>query len=364
MERTKSRWTIVVFALLLLGGMVAHLLLPDQALSRAERRKLQQFPDITWESLSSAEFSQEVEDYLLDQFPLRDGFRTLKAIWSYYILGQKDNNGVYIAEGSASKLDSQLDEKQLKLFTDKMNALYQQYFPDAQVYCAIVPDKNYYLAPSHGYPTLDYETLFTTVEEALPWATHIDLTGSLTAADYYATDSHWRQEKLDRVVAALAQAMDLQLPDWSSYEAVHLPGFQGVYYGQAALPLPAEDLVYLKNETTEGCTVSGPEDPSPTVYDPAKFENLDGYDVFLSGAQAVLTIENPNAATDRSLVIFRDSYGSSLAPLLLDGYATVTLVDVRYVNSQYLGQFVDFSQVDDVLLLYSTTVVNAAGILR
>ena len=86
--------------------------------------------------------------------------------------------------------------------------------------------------------------------------------------------------------------------------------------------------------------------------------------MFLSGAQAVLTIENPNAATDRSLVIFRDSYGSSLAPLLLDGYATVTLVDVRYVNSQYLGQFVDFSQVDDVLLLYSTTVVNAAGILR
>ena len=66
----------------------------------------------------------------------------------------------------------------------------------------------------------------------------------------------------------------------------------------------------------------------------------------------------------KNLVIFRDSYGSSLAPLLLGGYRTVTLVDVRYVASQYLGQFVDFSQVDDVLLLYSTTVINSAGILR
>lgn len=364
MKQLRSRLTISVFAVLLLGGMAAHLLLPDLALSRAERRKLQQFPEVTGEALLSAEFSEDVEDYLLDQFPLRDGFRTLKAIWTYYILGQKDNNGVYIAEGSASKLDAELDETQLQLFTDKMNSLHTQFFPDANVYCAIVPDKNYYLAPSHGYPTLDYETLFGTVEAELPWATHIDLTGSLTAADYYATDSHWRQEHLDRVVRTLAQAMGLTLPDFTSYDQVTLPGFQGVYYGQAALPLPAEDLVYLTSETTQDAVVAGPENPSPTVYDPDKFENLDGYDVFLSGAQAVLTIENPHADTDRTLVIFRDSYGSSLAPLLLDGYAKITLVDVRYVNSQYLDQFVAFSDVDDVLLLYSTTVVNSAGILR
>ena len=364
MQKLTQRLTIAVFALVLLGFMVLHLLLPDGTISRAERRKLQQFPEVSGEALLSAEFSEDVEDYLLDQFPFRDSFRTLKAVWTYDLLGQKDNNGIYIAEGTASKLDATLDEKQLKLFTDKMNSLHETYFPNANVYCAVIPDKNYYLAPSHGYPTLDYEKLFSTVEEALPWATHVDLTGSLTAADYYATDSHWRQEKLQKVVDTLAAAMDLTLSAWESYTPHTLSGFQGVYYGQAALPLPAEDLVYLTNEVTEGCTVSGPENPSPTVYDPAKFENLDGYDVFLSGAQAVLTIENPNAASDKNLVIFRDSYGSSLTPLLLGGYRTVTLVDVRYVASQYLGQFVDFSQVDDVLLLYSTTVINSAGILR
>ena len=88
------------------------------------------------------------------------------------------------------------------------------------------------------------------------------------------------------------------------------------------------------------------------------------YDVFLSGATPLVTVTSPLADTDRALVIFRDSYGSSLAPLLLDGYAKIILADVRYVTTAYLGQFVDFSEVDDVLLLYSTTVVNSAGILR
>ena len=181
MQKLTQRLTIAVFALVLLGFMVLHLLLPDGTISRAERRKLQQFPAVSSEALLSAEFSEDVEDYLLDQFPFRDSFRTLKAVWTYDLLGQKDNNGIYIAEGTASKLDATLDEKQLKLFTDKMNSLHETYFPNANVYCAVIPDKNYYLAPSHGYPTLDYEKLFSTVEEALPWATHVDLTGSLTA---------------------------------------------------------------------------------------------------------------------------------------------------------------------------------------
>ena len=150
MKQLRSRLTISVFAVLLLGGMAAHLLLPDLDLSRAERRKLQQFPKSPARRCSRRNSPRTWRTISWTSSPLRDGFRTLKAIWTYYILGQKDNNGVYIAEGSASKLDAQLDEKQLHLFTDKMNELHGLYFPDADVYCAIVPDKNYYLASGHG----------------------------------------------------------------------------------------------------------------------------------------------------------------------------------------------------------------------
>ncbi len=79
--------------------------------------------------------------------------------------------------------------------------------------------------------------------------------------------------------------------------------------------------------------------------------------MYLSGARALLTIENPEAKTDRELIIFRDSFGSSLAPLLVQGYAKVTLVDIRYLRADMLDQVMDFYG-QDVLFLYSTLVLN------
>ena len=77
----------------------------------------------------------------------------------------------------------------------------------------------------------------------------------------------------------------------------------------------------------------------------------------------MLTIENPQATTERELIVFRDSFGSSLAPLLVQGYKTVTLVDVRYISSQMLDRFLDFHG-QDVLFLYSTLVLNNAFMLK
>lgn len=358
MTRKTHIWTVAVFALILAGGMVLHLALPDAETSRAERRKLAQVPQ--W----SEDFAADLEEYLLDQFPLRDGFRTVKALWTYYVLGQKDNNGVFLENGTASKLDAELDEKQVGMFISKFNVLHDKYFPDSNVWCAVIPDKNYYLTNGENYPRLDYGTLFDLVETGLPWAEHVQLTGELDADLYYTTDSHWRQEKLLLVRDRLALAMDLELPEWDSYERTTLEDFYGVYYGQAALPMAAEDLIYLENEVTKNAVVTGPElEGAQTVYTPEKFGGMDGYDVFLHGAQAVLTVENPLAQTDRELIVFRDSFGSALTPLLLDAYQTVTLVDIRYVNSNFLDRFVDFHG-QDVLILYSTTLINGAAVLQ
>ena len=63
------------------------------------------------------------------------------------------------------------------------------------------------------------------------------------------------------------------------------------------------------------------------------------------------------------LIVFRDSFGSSLAPLLVQGYARVTLVDIRYLQPELLGQLLDFHG-QDVLLLYSTLVLNSAGAIK
>ena len=370
MEKTKRILTVSVLALFLVGGMLLHLLLPDGEFSKSERRRLLQLPEITREALLSGEYASDLEDYLLDQFPVRDGFRTLKSIWTYYILGQKDNNGIVIGKdpfsdhNTVAKLEPQLDEKQVGMFISKFNTLQQKHFPNSKVSCVVIPDKMYALT-GDNYPRMDYEKLMQMLEDGMPGMdVRRNLFDSLISDSYYTTDSHWRQEKLQWVLEDLELILDIDLPALDTYEQTVLPGFKGVYHGQAALPMAAEDLIYLENEVTKNAVVTGPElQGAQSIYAPEKFTGMDGYDVFLHGAQAVLTIENPLAETDRELILFRDSYGSSIAPLLLPAYKSITLVDIRYVNTMMLDRFVDFHG-QDVLILYSTTLINGASILQ
>jgi hypothetical protein len=149
-----------------------------------------------------------------------------------------------------------------------------------------------------------------------------------------------------------------------SYTLNSLHPFSGVYLGQSALSIPQDSLCYLTNPVIDAAIVESAElEGRLPVYAPEKLSGIDGYDVFLHGAQAFLTLENPLAETERELVIFRDSFGSSLAPLLLDGYRKITLIDLRYVSSSYLDKLITFDQ-QDVLFLYSVGLVNSGRLLR
>ena len=340
---------------------------PQKDISEAERRPLAQLPEITLEGIFSGKFMGEFEDYSLDQFPLRDTFRQVKSLFHYNALGQKDNNGIYIADGFAVKQEYPLSESSLGHALERFNHIYDTYLADtgSKVVFAVAPDKGYYLAESSGHLALDYDALFAALEEALPWATHVDLTGKLTGEDYYRTDTHWRQEKLLGVAQTLCEALGA-----SGFEAGEftpekiLRPFYGVYYGQAALPMAAEDMIILRNEMLDNCPVFDHETgKTGAIYDMTKLESRDLYDIYLSGARALLTIENPAAATDRELIVFRDSFGSSLIPLLVKDYASVTVVDIRYISSDLLSNFLDFHG-QDVLMLYSTLVLNNSTSLK
>ena len=95
----------------------------------------------------------------------------------------------------------------------------------------------------------------------------------------------------------------------------------------------------------------------------ARLDTDIAYDLFLSGATPLTVIENPNAAAKRELVIFRDSYASSLAPLLIENYSKITMVDLRYMHSSLLPEYVDFTDAD-VLFLYSDRLANDSLLLK
>lgn len=339
---------------------------PAQDISVSERRPLQQFPEINAKKILDLSFMSDFESFTLDQFPSRDDFRTLKAFAAYKVFGQKDNNGVYLVNGQAAKLDFPLNTDSNKYAANKIKQLYDNYLSatDANVYFSIVPDKGYYLAAENGYPSMDYEALTKYFYDELDFAQYIDIYKTLSADDYYATDSHWMQESIFNTAQTLANGMGINLTEQYTQITVDTP-FYGVYYGQAALPLQPDTLTYLTNNTLEACTVYNVENSTTTgVYNLEELQGNDPYEMFLSGAAAILYLENPNSTSGRELIVFRDSYGSSLIPLFAEAYDKITLVDTRYVAPDFLKNFVDFEAADDVLFMYSTSLLNSSSTLK
>ena len=99
------------------------------------------------------------------------------------------------------------------------------------------------------------------------------------------------------------------------------------------------------------------------MYHTSKAEGKAPYDMFLHGPNPLLVLENPNATTDKHLIIFRDSFTSSLAPLLCEGYSKITLIDLRYIRSSAIGGYVDFTDAD-VLFIYSANILNTSMIMH
>lgn len=364
MKKAKFISIILVFCILIGGASLWLFAKEDGEISQWERRKLQQFPEITLERVMDGKFMKEFVTYMTDQFPLRDEFRRLKANVLFKIYNQKDNGGIYIQDGSASKIDASINQNSLDHFIDRIDNIYNSNLKDTgcKVYFTAVPDKNYFLAEKGGYPAMDYDELYRVLGDKLSYMTQIDIKELLEADDYYNTDTHWKQEKIVDVANEIRQQMGMK--PVTDYTEKTIGDFYGVYYGQSALPLDPDTIGYLTNEEIEGCTVYNFEKNSEgKVYDLEKYEGLDPYDIYLSGAVSLLEITNPKGDKNKELVVFRDSFGSSLSPLLLSGYSKITLIDIRYIASDMVSQFVDFDS-QDVLVVYSTMMINSSLTLK
>lgn len=334
--------------------------------SDSERRVLARFPELTEETVLSGKFMKNFETYTLDQFPLRDSFRTIKSIAQLGLFRQKANNDIYVADGYVAKMEYPLNEYMLENAGKKFQYLYDTYMADSDVtlYFSIVPDKNYFLAKENGYLYMDYDQFFEIMQQKTDYMQYIEIADALCIGDYYRTDTHWRQECLlgaDGVANKIAEAMGNTLT-WDYEQVTATQPFYGVYVGQSALPLEPDTLTYLINDMLEACTITSFDTGKPVekeMYELEELEGRDPYEMFLAGSDALLVINNPNATTDKELVVFRDSFASSLLPLLIESYTKVTVIDIRYISSGMLGNFVKFDN-QDVLFIYSTLVLNSS----
>ena len=363
--KIKNIVVCVSMAFVLFALAALCLFMPKNDFLDAERREPKKFPEFTFENVMKDgvdykdSFMSKFEEYALDAFPFRDAFRTLKAICSNYIFLHKDNNNIFISDGYAAEMQYPMDESSIEHATSRFQFIYDRYLKDKGItpYISIIPDKAYFLAEENANLSMDYDEFINKFTEKMDYAEYIDIIGALSIEDYYKTDTHWRQEKLVDVAEILVNSMGGKYDSTFETKTLDNP-FYGVYYGQAALPMPAETINYLTNENLENVKVFDYQNNKEiSIYDMEKAYGKDPYDMFMSGELSLVTIENPDAKTDKELIVFRDSFGRSIIPLMTSDYAKITVIDIRYLPSTMLGFNVDFGS-QDVLFLYSTLVLN------
>ncbi|MDE6203149.1 MAG: hypothetical protein K2G19_06690, partial [Lachnospiraceae bacterium] len=331
-----------VFALLLAGGFLLCVFLPKNKYSDSERRMLSPMPELSAESVWKGRFMSGFEDYAADAFPFRDSFRRIKALTALKIFFRQDNNGIYEADGFLAAMEYPMNETSLVRAAGRFRHICEKYLTDEnKVYLCVIPDKNCFLAGGSGHPVMDYGEFERQMAKLADFAEYIPISDLLGRDDYYRTDTHWRQEKIADVAERLTLAMGAEFS--RDYDICRLErDFYGVYHGQAALPLPPDELWYVTGEDISNCEVYDWQNRKEIpVYDMEKAAGRDPYEMFLSGSLSLITIKNPGAWTDRKLVMFRDSFGSSIAPFFISSYSQITLVDIRYIHPDMIDQFIE-----------------------
>ena len=360
MSKKYSVFITALFCVFIFGFGIFFFAAPDRDFSEQENRYLSQFVAPTWESLKSGKFMEDFEDYVVDQFPLRDKWINLKA-WGERILGKQENNKVYFGTDKQTLFAQFNYPTDLLTRVEYINKLGDKL--NIPLYFSLVPDKSYVyseLLPDNA-PNVDDGSMISDVQGMLSdKVTFIDLRDAFNIAanaPFYRTDHHWTTFGAYKGYLALGNAMNgtVTIPD---YEPVRVTdSFFGTTISSAGTGWVTPDEMHIWISEDSGITVERYPEGRPVpgeLYDESKLELKDKYSMFLGGNQPLCILRNENATTDKKLLVVRDSYSDSLAPFLAQDYAEVHLIDLRYYKMP-LPMYVMQNGIDEALVLYSNS---------
>lgn len=360
-EKNKNKIITILFAIIIILSFFINIIKKDEIISIAERRKLEQFPTISLSMIFNGIFFDKFDQYVTDQFFERELFRKIKINTELKILNKKDYNNLYEYNNYIIEQIYPLNKKSILNISNKIVEIKEKYLTENnKIYYSIIPDKNYFINKDNL--KIDYNNLENILNENLKFAKYIKIFDLLNLEDYYKTDSHWKQENLIKIARKFEEEMNLKLNN--NYEEKLITDFQGVYSGQLPINKEKDEIKILTNNTLENCNVYNYEkNQTLSIYNMDKMNSIDKYDIYLSGAVSLISIENPENDTGKELIVFRDSFASSLIPLLVEGYDKITLVDTRYISPKILNKYIEFNN-QDILFLYSTSIINNSYSLK
>ncbi len=337
LKKAREAFLFVAVAAIILVISALGIFLPDRAFSENENKMLAQRPALTFKGLLDGSFAADYEEYVADQFWLRDGWIAAKSVSEFLLLKTENNGVVYGAQGYMFPKFAVMDEARFAAnlraaaaFADKM---------PCPVSVLIVPSSYSVLADKlpAGLPTVDQQAALGQAQAALDGAArYVGLLDPLRAhaADYiyYRTDHHWTTYGAYLAYVEYAKAAGLEPLDYDALAGTEVAGFLGTSYSKSkAFNARPDTITYFP--ALECVSLRSNGQTHDTLYNLEQFGKRDKYAAFLFGNSSLVEIETaPDPAKRDSILIVRDSYADSFVPYLTAHYNRIVLVDPRYYN--------------------------------
>ena len=342
------------FCLLLAVSALIGLLMPDRYYSEREKRTLTQKPKFTVANFISGEFSDELEKYLTDQVPLRDGWVTMKTYMELAI-GKRESVGVYICKDKylMDKFTS-YSKKQLVANAAALVDLQEKLAAEGiSMNTILVPMAAQVLTdklPAYA-PVADYAAILQVLTAAGVDTT--DVLSALVAHSseniYYRTDHHWTS--LGAYYAYCAwRGIEPNVDEWT--QEVLCDDFYGTTWNKVPLPtVPAEEITAWYKHINRSVSYNNGQYETDSIYERKYLSGSDQYAVFLNSNQAQTVIEG--SGKSGKLLLIKDSYGNTFSQFPVEDYAEVHVLDLRFFKGD-VTEYAKENGITDTLVLYGT----------
>ena len=348
-----------ILALLLLGGIAAFAFSRD--FSGTEKRYLAKAPHNF--SLADWTLNNDLETYLSDQIPFREQLVELDSrlqVWT----GRATQLETWPTGDAIVEPPVQADLKTLTDRTTRMREL------AGNIPCRFL------VPPTAGMLRMDEMTAVRRAlyeEEAEVYAGLTGQEGFIPMLDafaaseepvFYLTDHHWNDNGVRRAYEAFCREAGVQPAGTDSFIRTEYSPFTGTTQARAGIPAAqADTLVCMEPAFPVILEVKETGESYDHLVFPDKAATYDGYEVYLDGNHGMLTVRNP--AADGKLLVFRDSFASSLIPYLSANYGEIIAVDVRYYAGTFRDALEAAGEPDEILFLYSLdSLANDTSIAR
>ncbi|MBE5906283.1 MAG: hypothetical protein E7277_05740 [Lachnospiraceae bacterium] len=349
-----------VFFLLIFAGFLGYMLCSDVKFSEDENRYLAGQPNFSTEALFSGDYTEGMDKYATDQFPLRSLAITIKTQMQK-LMGVKDSNGVYFGKYGQLMLKKSPSEFKEKKFQNNLAAIeaFAGRNKDMKVSVLLAPTAaGIYESRLPSY-AVDYnqKELLLKAKARLENLKNVKFINTepifnmhLRENLYYSTDHHWTTKGAYYAYQEFCKENGMQPVEYNAQPVSN--GFYGTLYSKV-LPWNMKPDTVEAQEVKGNITVSHQmgKRVTDTVYDKSKLKIKDKYQYFLGGNDGEVTIKTDNK-NGKHLLVIKDSYANCFLPFLIEQFESIHVVDLRYFNDNFT-MYMKGNDINEALVLYN-----------